>query len=69
MKDELLPGLRSGKIQAAFPLERFFRDAKLNQIGEGSSKVHTTVIGRDVLRRSGNAQRNPCLREGSLVDC
>ncbi|MCY1543630.1 putative acyl-CoA dehydrogenase fadE25 [compost metagenome] len=51
-----------------FPLERFFRDAKLNQIGEGSSEVHKTVIGRDVVRRSGSAQRNPSLREGSLVD-
>jgi len=27
----------------AKPLERFFRDAKLNQIGEGSSDVHKTV--------------------------
>lgn len=50
-----------------FPLERFFRDAKLNQIGEGSSEVHKTVIGRDVIRRSTRAQRNPTLREGSLV--
>lgn len=51
-----------------FPLERFFRDAKLNQIGEGASEVHKTVIGRDVVRRAKTAQRNPCLREGSLVD-
>ena len=51
-----------------FPLERFFRDAKLNQIGEGSSEVHKTVIGRDVARRAADAQRNPCLRPGSLVD-
>lgn len=51
-----------------FPLERFFRDAKLNQIGEGSSEVHKTVIGRDVVRRSSSAQRNPSLRAGSLVD-
>ena len=51
-----------------FPLERFFRDAKLNQIGEGSSEVHKTVIGRDVARRTADAQRNPCLRAGSLVD-
>lgn len=51
-----------------FPLERFFRDAKLNQIGEGSSEVHKTVVGRDVVRRSGSAERNPSLREGSLVD-
>jgi alkylation response protein AidB-like acyl-CoA dehydrogenase len=51
-----------------FPLERFFRDAKLNQIGEGSSEVHKTVIGRDVMRRSRSAERNPCLRAGSLVE-
>jgi alkylation response protein AidB-like acyl-CoA dehydrogenase len=51
-----------------FPLERFFRDAKLNQIGEGASEVHKTVIGRDVVKRASTAQRNPCLREGSLVD-
>jgi alkylation response protein AidB-like acyl-CoA dehydrogenase len=51
-----------------FPLERFFRDAKLNQIGEGASEVHKTVIGRDLVRRSGAAERNPCLREGPLTD-
>lgn len=51
-----------------FPLERFFRDAKLNQIGEGSSEVHKTIIGRDVARRARSAERNPGLRPGSLVD-
>ena len=51
-----------------FPLERFFRDAKLNQIGEGASEVHKTVIGRDVARRARTAERNPCLRAGSLVE-
>lgn len=51
-----------------FPLERFFRDAKLNQIGEGASEVHKTVIGRDVVRRARTADRNPCLRDESLVD-
>lgn len=51
-----------------FPLERFFRDAKLNQIGEGASEVHKTVIGREVARRAATAQRNPCLREGPLTD-
>lgn len=51
-----------------FPLERFFRDAKLNQIGEGASEIHKTVIGRDLLRRAKTAERNPCLRPGSLVD-
>lgn len=51
-----------------FPLERFFRDAKLNQIGEGASEVHKTVIGRDWLRREKAADPNPCLHAGSLVD-
>ena len=51
-----------------FPLERFFRDAKLNQIGEGASEVHKTIIGRDVVRRAANAERNSCLRDGPLTD-
>lgn len=51
-----------------FPLERFFRDAKLNQIGEGASEVHKTVIGRDLVRRARSAERNPCLRDGPLTD-
>lgn len=51
-----------------FPLERFFRDAKLNQIGEGSSEVHKTVIGRDIVRRAPLSERNASLRPGSLVD-
>ena len=51
-----------------FPLERFFRDAKLNQIGEGASEVHKTVIGRDVVRRARTAERNACLRAGPLDD-
>lgn len=51
-----------------FPLERFFRDAKLNQIGEGSSEVHKTVIGRDLIRRAGTADRNPCLVAGPVTD-
>jgi alkylation response protein AidB-like acyl-CoA dehydrogenase len=51
-----------------FPLERFFRDAKLNHIGEGASEVHKTVIGRDLVRRATTAERNPCLRPGSLTD-
>lgn len=50
-----------------FPLERFFRDAKLNQIGEGSSEVHKTVIGRDVMRRVATAERNPCLQDGPVT--
>jgi alkylation response protein AidB-like acyl-CoA dehydrogenase len=53
----------------AFPLERFFRDAKLNQIGEGSSEVHRTVVGRHFMRRAGapGTERHPCLPEGRLT--
>jgi alkylation response protein AidB-like acyl-CoA dehydrogenase len=43
-----------------FPLERFMRDAKLNQIGEGASEIHKTLIGRHVLRTTA-AMRHPCL--------
>lgn len=43
-----------------FPLERFMRDAKLNQIGEGSSEIHKTVIGRHLVRKA-MGQRHPCL--------
>jgi alkylation response protein AidB-like acyl-CoA dehydrogenase len=43
-----------------FPLERFMRDAKLNQIGEGASEVHKTLIGRHVLREAAGT-RHPCL--------
>ncbi|WP_077002038.1 acyl-CoA dehydrogenase family protein [Variovorax sp. KK3] len=45
----------------AFPLERFMRDAKMNQIGEGTSEVHKTLIGRHVLRTAGEMPRHPCL--------
>ena len=53
---------------SSFPLERMFRDAKLNQIGEGASEIHKTVIGRDVMRRARLVERHPCLRDGSLQD-
>jgi alkylation response protein AidB-like acyl-CoA dehydrogenase len=33
-----------------FPVERAFRDAKLCEIGEGTSEVQRMVISRDVLR-------------------
>lgn len=32
-----------------YPVERFFRDAKLNEIGEGTSEVQRIVIARQVL--------------------
>jgi alkylation response protein AidB-like acyl-CoA dehydrogenase len=38
-----------------FPVERFMRDAKLTEIGEGTSEVQRMIISRDVLRRSAKA--------------
>jgi alkylation response protein AidB-like acyl-CoA dehydrogenase len=33
-----------------YPVERYYRDAKLCEIGEGTSEVQRLVISRDVLR-------------------
>ena len=33
-----------------FPVERYFRDAKLTEIGEGTSEVQRIVISRELLR-------------------
>jgi alkylation response protein AidB-like acyl-CoA dehydrogenase len=32
-----------------FPIERMFRDAKLTEIGEGTSEIQRMVIARDLL--------------------
>ena len=45
----------------AFPLERFMRDAKMNQIGEGTSEVHKNLIARYVLRLASQMPQHPCL--------
>ncbi len=34
-----------------FPVERIFRDAKLTEIGEGTSEIQRTVIARELLAR------------------
>jgi alkylation response protein AidB-like acyl-CoA dehydrogenase len=33
-----------------YPIEKFYRDAKLCTIGEGTSEIQKTVIAREVLR-------------------
>jgi alkylation response protein AidB-like acyl-CoA dehydrogenase len=33
-----------------YPVERFFRDAKLTEIGEGTSEIQRLVIARSYLR-------------------
>jgi len=35
-----------------FPVERIFRDAKLTEIGEGTSEIQRMVIAREILKRS-----------------
>jgi alkylation response protein AidB-like acyl-CoA dehydrogenase len=34
-----------------YPVERFLRDAKLNEIGEGTSEIQRVVIARQVIGR------------------
>ncbi|MCL6553443.1 MAG: acyl-CoA dehydrogenase family protein [Firmicutes bacterium] len=36
-----------------YPVERFYRDVKLTEIGEGTSEVQRAIIAREVLRRLG----------------
>ncbi len=45
----------------AYPIERFLRDAKMNQIGEGTSEVHKNLIGRHVMKSASAMPRHPCL--------
>jgi len=33
-----------------YPVERFFRDAKLTEIGEGTSEIQRLVIAREILQ-------------------
>jgi alkylation response protein AidB-like acyl-CoA dehydrogenase len=35
------------------PVERYFRDAKLMEIGEGTSQIQKLIIAREILRESG----------------
>ena len=42
-------------------MERFFRDAKMNQIGEGTSEVHKNLIARHVLAQSAALPLHPGL--------
>jgi alkylation response protein AidB-like acyl-CoA dehydrogenase len=37
------------------PVERYFRDAKLMEIGEGTSQIQKLIIARELLRESGFA--------------
>jgi butyryl-CoA dehydrogenase len=36
-----------------YPVERMYRDSKLNTIGEGTSEVQKIIVSRDLLREAG----------------
>ena len=40
-----------------FPVERYMRDAKLTEIGEGTSEVQRMIIGREVLKTAAKAMK------------
>jgi len=44
-----------------YPLERFVRDAKFNQIGEGTSEIHKNIIGAELAKRAAQMPPHPCL--------
>lgn len=50
----------NGYMQA-FPMARFLRDAKMNQIGEGTSEVHKNLIGRHVVAQAAALPQHPGL--------
>ena len=45
----------------AYPMERFFRDAKMNQIGEGTSEVHKNLIARHLVAQADALALHPGL--------
>ena len=40
-------------LMADLPLERFWRDARVERIWDGTSEIHRHIISRDLLRRLG----------------
>jgi acyl-CoA dehydrogenase len=41
-------------LMSDLPLERFWRDARVERIWDGTSEIHRHIIARDLLRRLGS---------------
>jgi butyryl-CoA dehydrogenase/acyl-CoA dehydrogenase len=39
-----------------FPLERFFRDAKITEIGDGTSEIHRLIIADEIIKKKNRLQ-------------
>lgn len=39
-----------------FPLERFFRDAKITEIGDGTSEIHRLIIADEIIKKKEQMQ-------------
>jgi len=50
-----------------YPLERFMRDAKFNQIGEGTSEIHMNIIGAEIVRAARNLPEHPSVEHDPAV--
>jgi alkylation response protein AidB-like acyl-CoA dehydrogenase len=42
-----------------FPVERYYRDAKITEIYEGTSEIQRLVIAREILGHGGEGRREP----------
>ncbi len=47
----------AGGVTKDLPIERWYRDARLHRIGEGTSEMQRIQIGRDLLKRMGAADQ------------
>ena len=47
------------------PVERYYRDARVTEIYEGTSEIQRLVISRTILREQGEALNEPAGVKGS----